>query len=187
MPLHPAAPADFAAAVDLVNLAYRGPSPPEGREWATETGYITGDRLTRPMLEADLQAPGARLMLWRDEPGAPVTGCVWLQPASSSNSEAAGQQEDGVWYLGMLTVHPDVQARGLGGAILEAAEQAAVGQGARRIRMTVVNVRDGLIAWYRRKGYAPTGEVLPFPYEDERFGKPGRPDLSFVVLERVLG
>ena len=52
--------------------------------------------------------------------------------------------------------------------------------------MTVINVRDTLIAWYERRGYARTGEVRPFPYGDHRFGRATRDDLSFVVLERAL-
>lgn len=52
-----------------------------------------------------------------------------------------------------------------------------MGPGARgtRIRMTVVHVRDTLIAWYARRGYRPTGDTEPFPYADERFGRPKRP------------
>jgi hypothetical protein len=52
--------------------------------------------------------------------------------------------------------------------------------------MTVVNVREALIAWYRRRGYHETGETNPFPYGDDRFGTPQRDDLSFVVLEKDL-
>lgn len=52
--------------------------------------------------------------------------------------------------------------------------------------MTVVNVRDTLIAWYIRRGYFLTGETEPFPYDDNRFGTPLRDDLAFVVLEKVL-
>ena len=33
--------------------------------------------------------------------------------------------------------------------------------------MTVITVREELIAWYERRGYARTGELLPFPYSDE--------------------
>jgi hypothetical protein len=58
--------------------------------------------------------------------------------------------------------------------------------GALRVRMTVVNVRDILIAWYLRRGYRRTGETNPFPYADNRFGAPLRDDLSFVILERDL-
>ena len=39
--------------------------------------------------------------------------------------------------------------------------------------MTVIDLRDDLIAWYERRGYARTGEYKPFPYGDERFGIPG--------------
>ena len=52
--------------------------------------------------------------------------------------------------------------------------------------MTVVNVRDVLIAWYLRRGYHETGETEPFPYGDDRFGIPQRDDLCFVVLEKDL-
>jgi hypothetical protein len=54
------------------------------------------------------------------------------------------------------------------------------------MRMRVINVRDTLIAWYERRGYALTGETEPFPYGDDRFGRPLRDDLCFVVLERGL-
>ena len=43
--------------------------------------------------------------------------------------------------------------------------------------MTVISVRDELIAWYERRGYRRTGELSPFPYGDERFGIPQRDDL----------
>jgi hypothetical protein len=54
------------------------------------------------------------------------------------------------------------------------------------MRMTVIRQREGLIAWYRRRGYEPTGETEPFPYGDERFGVPLRDDLEFVVLEKPI-
>jgi hypothetical protein len=50
--------------------------------------------------------------------------------------------------------------------------------------MTVIVQRDDLIAWYRRRGYEPTGEHEPFPYDDERYGRPRRDDLRFAVLEK---
>ena len=54
------------------------------------------------------------------------------------------------------------------------------------MRLTVVNVRATLIAWYERRGYRLTGESQPFPYEDQRFGAPRRDDLEFVVLEKPV-
>jgi hypothetical protein len=50
----------------------------------------------------------------------------------------------------------------------------------------VISVRDDLIAWYVRRGYARTGEKSPFPYGDERFGLPKRDDLEFELLVKPL-
>ncbi|MBP6545107.1 MAG: GNAT family N-acetyltransferase [Phenylobacterium sp.] len=174
MPLYPAAAADLPAIVDLVNSAYRGETSRQG--WTTEADYLEGQRTDLATLTGDLaETPGAALYMWRDGPDTPLLGTVWLEPA-----------ETGVWYLGMLTVRPDLQARRLGRTLLHAAEAVAERKGARRIRMTVVNIRDTLIAWYGRRGYDPTGETRPFPYGDRRFGDPLRDDLAFVVLEKVL-
>ena len=65
-----------------------------------------------------------------------------------------------------------MQDRQLGLQLLNAAEEVTKRHEARRIRMTVVNVRDKLIAWYERRGYRLTGETKPFPYGDIRFGRP---------------
>jgi GNAT superfamily N-acetyltransferase len=85
----------------------------------------------------------------------------------------------------MLTVRPDLQDQQLGRRMLAAAEDVARESGARRLRLTVINVRDSLIAWYGRRGYSLTGETLPFPF-DGRFGIARRDDLSFLVLEKPL-
>jgi ribosomal protein S18 acetylase RimI-like enzyme len=174
MPLYPATASDLPAIADLVNSAYRGETSRQG--WTTEADYLGGQRTDAQTLAGDLaDQPAAVLLTLRDTPDGPLLGSVWLEPA-----------EDGVWYLGMLTVRPDIQARQLGRGLLEGAEAFAAGLGARRIRMTVVNIRDTLIAWYQRRGYALTGETRPFPYEDRRFGEPLRDDLAFLVLERAL-
>jgi hypothetical protein len=52
--------------------------------------------------------------------------------------------------------------------------------------MTVINVREALLAWHVRRGYAPTGETEPFPHGDERFGLPRRDELNFLVLRKRL-
>jgi GNAT superfamily N-acetyltransferase len=169
-----AAPADLPAVVELVNAAYRGSGAEQG--WTTEAAYIDGPRINMGLLQADLDAqPQALLLVWRDEPEGDLLGCVWLEPAAEN-----------VWYLGMLTVRPDLQARQLGRQILAGAEAAAAKAGAARLRMSVVNIRDTLIAWYVRRGFELMPETKPFPYADNRFGKPRRDDLEFVILEKAL-
>jgi len=54
------------------------------------------------------------------------------------------------------------------------------------MRMTVIDLRDELIAFYERRGYRRTGITKPFPYGDERYGIPKRDDLRFEVLEKSL-
>jgi hypothetical protein len=54
------------------------------------------------------------------------------------------------------------------------------------MRMTVIDVRDELIDYYARRGYRRTGVHKPFPYGDERYGIPRRPDLRFEILEKAL-
>ena len=158
----------------LVNSAYRGQGAQAG--WTTEAGYIDGQRIDLESLRVDLAAaPQALILTARDEPEGPILGCVWLEPA-----------QDGAWYLGMLTIRPDLQDRQLGRTLLEAGEAHARERGAKSIRMTVVHIRDTLIAWYQRRGYVLTGETRPFPHGDDRFGKPLRDDLAFVVMEKPL-
>jgi ribosomal protein S18 acetylase RimI-like enzyme len=164
----------YAAIVDLVNLAFRGTGP--SASWNVETGFVEGQRLNESLLREDLASkPHAHLLMYRDDTSEALLGCVWLEPS-----------QDGVWYMGLLAVQPDRQNKQLGRTLLTSAEDFAREHGGRRIRMTVVNVRNTLIAWYERRGYALTGETRPFPYGDERFGRPLRDDLSFVVLEKDI-
>ena len=166
--------ADLDAVAALVNSGYRGDSSRAG--WTTEADFLGGQRTDAEALRADLVArPAAAILTLRDEPGGPLLGSVWLEP-----------QAPEVWYLGMLTVRPDLQARQLGRTMLAEAEAYAASRGARRIRMSVITLRDSLIAWYERRGYSRTGEQLPFPYGDERFGIPLGDDLRFEVLEKTL-
>jgi GNAT superfamily N-acetyltransferase len=171
MELQEATKADLAEVVELINLAYRGSAG-----WAVETQYIEGQRIDLAGLREDLAAnPQALLMIWRDEGDGRLLGSVWLEPS-----------ENEYWYLGLLSVRPDMQDKQLGRRLLAAAEEVARKNGARRVRMSVVSLRHTLIAWYERRGYELTGETQPFPYGNERVGRPLRDDLHFVILEKRL-
>lgn len=161
---------DLPAVAALMNRAYRDPDG----SWTNEAAYIDGDRASAGLLAEEIAArPDGRLLLWRR--GADLLGCVRVEP-----------EKDGAWYLGALTVDPAAQNAGLGRRLLAAAEDWIGARGGGAVRMTVVNVRDTLIAWYLRRGYDLTGETLPFPYDDARFGVPRQADLAFVVLHKCL-
>jgi ribosomal protein S18 acetylase RimI-like enzyme len=179
--LVPATEADYPAVVDLANRAYRGTGPEAS--WNVEN-VIEGQRLDEAFLRDELAAkPQAHLLLWRTEDGA-LLGSVWLEPVESI--EPVKPDAASAWYLGLLAVDPRRQNQQLGRTLLAAAEDYARQRGANRIRMTVVQLRDTLIAWYQRRGYALTGETEPFPYGDDRFGRPLRDDLHFVVMEKNI-
>jgi len=157
---------DVAALHPLIERAYRGETAKAG--WTHEADLLFDTRTSAEELAGLIADPERVILLAHD--GDILIGCVQVA--------RAGQD---LAYLGMLTVEPTLQASGLGRRLLDAAETEAVARfGARRMEMTVIRRRAELIAWYRRRGYAPTGETRPFPVD------PPRPELEFVVLEKAL-
>lgn len=163
--------ADIPALLQLVTAAYRGEASRTG--WTTEADLLDGSRIDAQALHADLaRARSVILLVVAD--GAPVA-CAHVA------------DEDGFGYFGMFAVQPGLQGRGIGKQLLAAAE--ALAREAWRLpamRMTVIDVRDELIAFYLRRGYRRTGIHKPFPYGDARYGLPLRDDLRFEVLEKPL-
>jgi ribosomal protein S18 acetylase RimI-like enzyme len=165
-----ASPADVPALVNLINSAYRGDSSRQG--WTTEADLLAGIRTDEAMLNDLLQTKDSVILRYNDEAGN-LAGSVCLQ------------RNDHKIYLGMLTVSPTLQDRGIGKKLLQAADEYAKQQHCNAIFMTVISVRSELIAWYERHGYKRTGETKPFP-TDSRFGMTTQ-QLEFVVLEKELG
>ena len=156
----------------LIESAYRGESSRAG--WTTEADLLGGQR-TDPDDLADILADPKQALLtaWQ---GDELIGCVLIADRGA-----------GTGYFGMLSIRPTLQGGGLGRRLVAAAQAAMADRfGARRVRISVLPQRETLIAWYERLGYRSTGETLPFPYGNPRFGLPKRDDLSFVVMERGL-
>ncbi|MGJ4727954.1 GNAT family N-acetyltransferase [Luteimonas sp. SDU101] len=162
---------DIPALVALVTSAYRGEASRAG--WTTEADLLEGERIDPAVLAADLARPRSRVLVADGTDG--LVACAHVA------------DEDGAGYFGMFAVHPALQGGGLGARLLAECERVARQEwGLPAMRMTVIDVRHELIAWYRRRGYRPTGVFKPFPYGDERFGIPLRDDLRFEVLEKRL-
>jgi ribosomal protein S18 acetylase RimI-like enzyme len=167
----PATEADIDAIVQLVTRAYRGDASRAG--WTTEADLLDGERIDGGVLAADIARPGSRVVLGLDGP-------VLLACAHVADLGGRG-------YFGMFAVEPTRQGGGLGRATLGECERIARDEWRLPVmRMTVIDVRDELIAWYGRLGYRRTGVYHPFPYGDVRFGIPKRDDLRFEVLEKTL-
>jgi ribosomal protein S18 acetylase RimI-like enzyme len=153
----------------LVNSAYRGDSSRQG--WTTEADLLDGTRTDAAAIAELIQTQGTAILKYVEE--NKIIGCVELR------------NQNGKLYLGMLTVRPHLQGRGIGKELLKTAEAEAEKQKCTSIFMTVISIRKELLDWYIRHGYQLTGERKPFSFNDPRFGQP-KMNLEFVVLEKKL-
>lgn len=153
----------------LVNSAYRGDESRQG--WTTEADLLDGTRIDAEALRDLIARPGTVILMYKED--SELLGCVELRKEATR------------LYLGMLSVRPATQGRGVGKALLKAAEDHARTVGCKTIFMTVISVREELINWYLRHGYRLTGERKPFVVPDVRWGIPKQP-LEFVVLEKEV-
>jgi ribosomal protein S18 acetylase RimI-like enzyme len=160
---------DIAELEMLINGAYRGEGAKKG--WTTEADILDGIRIDKERLQEMIQKKDAVILRILDDDHT-LKGCVYLEKMKNK------------MYLGMLTVSPNEQAKGIGKKLLREAEIYAQSEGCRFITMTVISVRSELIAWYEKHGYYKTGEKKPFP-TDVKFGIPKQP-LEFVVMEKSL-
>jgi ribosomal protein S18 acetylase RimI-like enzyme len=166
-----ATPADADAVIALVESAYRGDTSRAG--WTTEADFLDGRRTGPDDVLAQIERPHSRILLAERE--GQLLAC------------AHAAVEDGAGYFGMFSVQPGLQNTGIGKAMLAEAERIAREDWQLpTMRMTVIDIRAELIAWYERRGYRRTGITKPFPYGDARFGIPKRDDLRFEILEKVL-
>ncbi|MGW0613741.1 GNAT family N-acetyltransferase [Streptomyces sp. NPDC002788] len=164
--------ADVDELVVLIESAYRGDDSRAG--WTTEADILEGQRSDPQGVLEVIKSPDSRLMTV--ERDGRIVACCQL--------EHRGDHA----YFGMFAVSPRLQGAGLGKVIIaEAERQARETWDVKEMHMTVISVREDLIAWYERRGYRRTGRTTPFPYGDERFGIPQRDDLKFELLVKELG
>ena len=165
-----AQPKDISALVSLMDNAYRGEGSKQG--WTSEADLFIGNKRTDEETVTKLINKRGAVFLKFTNENEVIEGCVFLH------------KKDSRLYLGMFSVSPAAQGKGIGKRLLNAADEYAKEQHCSLIHMTVITVREDLIAWYEKNGYQRTGKVLPFPV-DERFGIPTQP-LEMLVLEKQV-
>jgi ribosomal protein S18 acetylase RimI-like enzyme len=162
---------DVESIVALVESAYRGDGSRAG--WTTEADLLDGRRTGADDVLASIARPRSQVLLAERE--GRLLACAHVAV------------EDDAGYFGMFSVVPGLQRAGIGRQVLAEAERIVrQDYGQAVMRMTVIDVREELIAYYERRGYRRTGIKKPFPYGDARFGLPKRDDLRFEVLEKAL-
>ena len=160
---------DIPALNKLVNSAYRSETAKQG--WTHEADLLTGIRIDEEELINLINKEETFIIKYTDK--STIVACMLLE------------QQDSAFYLGMLTVSPELQDKGIGKLLLKEAEKEAIKIGISKIRMTVISTRKELIDWYKRQGYIDTGIKKPFPAESKKFGLPLMP-LEFILMEKAI-
>jgi len=161
--------ADIPALNILINSAYRGESSKKG--WTTEADLLEGKRTTEEELIQTIEDPKNTILKFTEDDK--IIGSVLLV------------EKEQQLYLGMLTVSPELQNSGIGKKMLAEAENHAKTLGLSSIIMTVISVREELIAWYKRHGYVDTGKREAFPESHIHVTVSEEP-LEFIFLEKKI-
>ena len=167
MPITKATLTDVPELNKLINSAYRGESSKKG--WTTEAHLLDGLRIDEATLNGYFEDPNIIILKNTDENGQ-ITGSVYL--------EVRGRK----LYVGMFSVSPLLQGKGLGRELLDAAANYAKQLRCHTLTMTVISTRLELISWYQRRGFKATGETQPFHVE-KKFGTTKQP-IELIVLEK---
>jgi ribosomal protein S18 acetylase RimI-like enzyme len=160
--------ADVPELTDLINSAYKGGDSEKG--WTSEGHLVDGTRVNEQMIIKYLDNKDVTILKLTDETNR-IIGSVYLETKGSSKL-----------YLGMLSVSPSVQNKGVGRILLEEAENFAKQHHCTVITITVISVRTELVSWYERRGYIKTGKLVPFP---TNVGNPKQP-LELIELEKAI-
>jgi ribosomal protein S18 acetylase RimI-like enzyme len=143
----PATLADTAELVRIVNLAY-----------AVEAEIFRDDRTSEPDVRARIVMPNAAFLVIPDDTAAAAPGAL----AGSVCVETRGTRG----FFGMLAVDPNRQGRGLGRALVRAAEEYIRARGCAHMDLDVVHLRHELTRFYGALGYTVIGESA-YPRPDE--------------------
>lgn len=160
---------DVPSIVCLVNHAYRPESGQSG--WTHESNLIRGDRTNASQVIELLSLANSVVLIALSQ--KKIVGCVHLRIEAEQ------------CHIGMLAVDPILQNSGIGNHLLAYAESYAAKQYAcETFVMAVLSARPELIAFYVRRGYRETGDVLNYPHE-MGVGSPLQQNLKLMVLEKT--
>lgn len=168
-PIRAATVEDAEEVAALVHAAYRGEESRDG--WTTEVGLVAGTRTDTDAVRALVEAPDSVVLLAEDDDG--LLACCHLT------------QHDEHAYFGMFAVRPGHQGQGNGRRMLDAATRCARAWAVPDLRLSVLNQRHELIAWYKRRDFVLTGESEPFGV-DEELGRPLREGLALLTMSRPV-
>lgn len=162
---------DIAA---LINSSYRGETSRAG--WTTEADILDGLRTTTQEVASIIKRDDAFVLVGVLRDQIVATICCERQDAFGSN----------IAHLGMIAVKPTLQNKGHGTTMIHAAEAMTFREW--RVvgfHMAVITLREELIAFYERLGYARSGEFKNFP-ENSALWQPKVAGLTLEYLVKII-
>ena len=171
---HKAELSDAQAIAALINSAYRGETSRAG--WTTEADILDGVRTTTQEIASLIKREDAFILVGVLRDQIVATICCERQDAYGRN----------IAHLGMIAVKPTLQNKGYGTTMIQAAEAMT----AREWRvvgfhMAVITLREELIAFYERLGFARSGEFKNFP-ENSALWQPKVAGLTLEYLVKII-
>jgi GNAT superfamily N-acetyltransferase len=169
MTFHHATTEDIPAITSLINRSYRGDSSRAG--WTTEADLLSGARIDEAELLSIINNPDSLIL-------------IALSDETVLATIRANREDDSV-HFGLFAVEPTQQGEGIGKRLLTYAESEAQCQwGVNTAIMEVITHRSELIAYYERRGYIRTGEMIPFPKSE--LWNPIASGLELEILKKRL-
>jgi GNAT superfamily N-acetyltransferase len=152
--LRAAGDADVPAIAALVNAAF-----------AVERAFVDRDRTSADEIAA--MARKGTFFVVDDEDG--LLAAMYLERRGADRV-----------YLGMLSIQPSKQGRGLGRAMMAAAETQAREWGCRAIDIRILSLRTELPPFYRALGFVETGitDTVDDPFS--------RKPYHFILMSKLL-
>ncbi|KAI8972510.1 acyl-CoA N-acyltransferase [Pilobolus umbonatus] len=151
----------------VVNLAYRS----EGG-WTTEKSIVKGERCTLEDIEGFILNNGKPNTLLFAYDNDKVIGTVQIQPWPTTTDAE----------IGLFSVHPQYQSRGIGGQLVRRAMDEMKSLGYKNAMMHVLDNRPEILQWYQKLGFKDTGERSPFVWVDKLLVD----NVQFVTLKKAL-
>lgn len=171
---HKAELVDAQDIAELINSSYRGESSRAG--WTTEADILDGLRTTTQEVASIIKRDDAFVLVGVLRDQIVATICCERQDAYGRN----------IAHLGMIAVKPTLQNKGHGTAMIHAAEAMTFREW--RVvgfHMAVITLREELIAFYERLGYARSGEFKNFP-ENSALWQPKVAGLTLEYLVKII-
>ncbi|GAB0138917.1 hypothetical protein EsDP_00007137 [Epichloe bromicola] len=165
-----ATPSDAPSIHHLVESAFRTTDPRPN--WTGNTNLASSFRLDMDDVKARIANPDvATLLAFTDHDTLAASIEV------SRHGNLCGR-------LSMIAVDDAYQRSGVGGRVLEYAEEYCRKVWAvNMFSLNALSTRKALIEWYLRRGYSRTGETSPFPRESFE-GLELPPGMCFVEMEK---